>query len=132
MTEMALKRLAFVATKSSSFRSVWSVIIIIPLLILVLDSPRVIEILRFAAGALTTTLPVIGIAVLLIAYLKATGAETLVAEAFKGREVRMIILAALVGGLAPFCSCEVIPFIAGLLADGEYHLPYKVFPRWKH
>ena len=118
MTEMALKRLAFVATKSSSFRSIWSVIIIIPLLILVLDSPRVIEILRFAAGALTTTLPVIGIAVLLIAYHKATGAETLVAEAFKGREVRMIILAALVGGLAPFCSCEVIPFIAGLLAVG--------------
>ena len=30
----------------------------------------------------------------------------------------MIVLAALVGGLAPFCSCEVIPFIAALLALG--------------
>jgi uncharacterized membrane protein YraQ (UPF0718 family) len=30
----------------------------------------------------------------------------------------MILLAALFGGLAPFCSCEVIPFIAGLLAVG--------------
>ena len=30
----------------------------------------------------------------------------------------MIFLAALFGGLAPFCSCEVIPFIAGLLALG--------------
>lgn len=30
----------------------------------------------------------------------------------------MILLAALFGGLAPFCSCEVIPFIAGLLALG--------------
>jgi uncharacterized membrane protein YraQ (UPF0718 family) len=30
----------------------------------------------------------------------------------------MIIFAALFGGLAPFCSCEVIPFIAGLLAVG--------------
>ena len=30
----------------------------------------------------------------------------------------MIVLAALLGGLAPFCSCEVIPFIAGLLALG--------------
>jgi hypothetical protein len=30
----------------------------------------------------------------------------------------MIVLAALLGGLAPFCSCEVIPFIAALLAVG--------------
>ena len=30
----------------------------------------------------------------------------------------MIFLAALFGGLAPFCSCEVIPFIAALLAVG--------------
>ena len=30
----------------------------------------------------------------------------------------MIVLAALLGGLAPFCSCEVIPLIAGLLAVG--------------
>lgn len=42
----------------------------------------------------------------------------MVASAFQGREVRMIFLAALFGGLAPFCSCEVIPFIAGLLALG--------------
>ena len=30
----------------------------------------------------------------------------------------LIILAALMGGLSPFCSCAVIPFIAGLLALG--------------
>ncbi len=30
----------------------------------------------------------------------------------------MIVLAALFGGLAPFCSCQVIPFVAGLLALG--------------
>jgi len=42
----------------------------------------------------------------------------MVARAFVGRETRMILLAALFGGLAPFCSCEVIPFIAGLLALG--------------
>jgi hypothetical protein len=42
----------------------------------------------------------------------------MIGEAFKGRENRAIFLAALFGGLAPFCSCEVIPFIAGLLAVG--------------
>ncbi len=54
----------------------------------------------------------------MIGYLKASGAETVVAKAFEGRESRMIVFAALLGGLAPFCSCEVIPFIAGLLAVG--------------
>ena len=32
--------------------------------------------------------------------------------------MRMVIMAALLGGLSPFCSCEVIPFIAALLALG--------------
>ena len=30
----------------------------------------------------------------------------------------MIVMAALLGGLSPFCSCEVIPFVAALLAVG--------------
>jgi hypothetical protein len=50
-----------------------------------------------------------------------------VPEVFRGREIRMIILAALVGGLAPFCSCEVIPFIAGLLALGTPLAPIMAF-----
>ncbi len=60
----------------------------------------------------------IAIAVLMIAYLRATGAEAIVGKAFQGSQSRMIVLAALVGGLAPFCSCEVIPFVAALLAMG--------------
>jgi uncharacterized membrane protein YraQ (UPF0718 family) len=63
-------------------------------------------------------LPYIAFAVLLIAWLKAAGAESYVGKAFEGRETQAIVLAALFGGLAPFCSCEVIPFIAGLLAVG--------------
>ena len=44
----------------------------------------------------------IGFAVFMVAYLKASGEEGMVAEAFKGSPVRMVILAAMVGGLAPF------------------------------
>lgn len=73
---------------------------------------------EFAFKALLGTLPFIIFAVLAVAYLKATGAETLLAKAFEGRETRMIVMAALLGGLSPFCSCEVIPFIAALLAVG--------------
>ena len=75
-------------------------------------------ILTFVLGALAKTSIYIFLAVTLIATLKATGAEGVVAKSFQGNEVRMIILASLLGGLAPFCSCEVIPFIAALLAAG--------------
>jgi uncharacterized membrane protein YraQ (UPF0718 family) len=74
--------------------------------------------LDFAIRALAGTAPFIAFAVIAIAYLKATGAENLLARAFEGNPVRMIIMAALLGGLSPFCSCEVIPFIAALLAVG--------------
>ncbi len=69
-------------------------------------------------GNLASTGIFIAFAVLLIAYLRATGAEAIVGRAFQGREGRMIVMAAMLGGLAPFCSCEVIPFIAALLAMG--------------
>lgn len=83
-----------------------------------LDPGNLRQVAGFAAGALGATAPYILVAVLLLAWLKATGAERIIARAFEGRETRMIVLAALIGGLAPFCSCQVIPFVAGLLALG--------------
>ena len=98
--------------------SPWAVMALAFAAVAVLDAARLGAVASFAASALFGTLPYIVFAVLLIAGLKAAGAESVVAEAFKGRETRMILMAALFGGLAPFCSCEVIPFIAGLLAVG--------------
>ena len=99
-------------------RSIWLLVAAIPLLVLVFDRARLYELLQIASTELAGATPFILVAVLLIAYMKAAGAEGLIARAFAGRERRMIVLAALVGGLAPFCSCQVIPFIAGLLALG--------------
>lgn len=99
-------------------KSPWTIVVLVPVLVAIFDPANVIHTTTFSAKALLGTLPFIAFAVFLIAYLKAAGAEAMIAEAFKGREVRMIFLAALFGGLAPFCSCEVIPFIAGLLALG--------------
>lgn len=96
----------------------WLVIALIPLVLALFDPAQVWPMLRFAAGAIGHTAPFIVFAVLAVGYLKASGAESLLAKAFEGREVRMIALAALMGGLSPFCSCEVIPFIAALLAVG--------------
>jgi len=96
----------------------WAVVVIVPLLVFLLDRPNALPVTAFATNALVGTLPYILIAVIMIAWLKAAGAEAYVARAFEGRETRMIVFAALLGGLAPFCSCEVIPFIAGLLTMG--------------
>ncbi len=97
---------------------VWALVAFIPLLSFALDPDVGEDLVGFALDALVGTLPFIAFAVLAIASLKATGAEAVVARAFQGPELRMIVFAALVGGLAPFCSCEVIPFIAALLALG--------------
>ncbi|MCI4664234.1 MAG: permease [Neomegalonema sp.] len=94
------------------------VILAIPLGVIALDPDQFTKIMTLAGTSLARTAVYIAIAVGLLAYLKATGAESLVAQAFQGSITRMIMLGALVGGLAPFCSCEVIPFIAGLLALG--------------
>lgn len=96
----------------------WTLSVLILIAVAILDPGNFQAVISFAAGALAHTGQYILFAVLLLSYLKATGAETMVARAFVGRETRMIFLAALFGGLAPFCSCEVIPFIAGLLALG--------------
>ena len=98
--------------------SAWWLVLIIPLGVLLVDPAQLKSIIGFASAAFLSTLPYIVFAVVLIAWLKAAGAEATIARAFEGREGRMIIFAALFGGLAPFCSCEVIPFVAGLLAVG--------------
>ena len=97
---------------------VWLAVLAILAAVALLDPAQFRPSVSFTLGALAHTLPFIAFAVLAVAGLKATGADGLVARAFAGRESRMIVLAALVGGLAPFCSCEVIPFVAALLALG--------------
>jgi len=102
----------------TALKSPWTVSALVLAGVALFDPGNFAETLRFAAAALAGTAPYILFAVLLLAWLKAAGADVLVSRAFVGRETRMILLAALVGGLAPFCSCQVIPFIAGLLALG--------------
>ncbi|KAA8610292.1 permease [Salipiger aestuarii] len=96
----------------------WAASALVLVAVAIVEPPQVFPTLGFAIGALWHTLPFVLFAVAAVAYVKAAGAETLLAKAFEGRETRMIALATLLGGLSPFCSCEVIPFIAALLAVG--------------
>ncbi|MFQ5567101.1 MAG: permease, partial [Paracoccaceae bacterium] len=118
MTELVLQQAGAIWRHLRGWDRVWLLILAIPLALVALDPGRAGPVLSTAVRAFGGTVPFMAVAVGLIAWLKATGAEGIVTRAFVGRERRMIVLAALAGGLMPFCSCEVIPFIAALLAAG--------------
>ena len=86
--------------------------------LIISDRPAVLPVLGEMMDHFLGTLPFILFAVGAIGVLKATGAERLLDGAFQGHQIRMIFVGALIGGLSPFCSCEVIPFVAALLAAG--------------
>jgi len=81
----------------------------------------------FTLEALLNIFPFILLSVGLAAALKASGADQLVARAFAGRPVKAIAMAAVFGALSPFCSCGVIPLVAGLLAAGVPIAPVLAF-----
>lgn len=115
MTELLLTRPSLALRRMD--KALLAGLLIIAVLTIV-EPGQVFPIIGFALRALAHTAPFILFAVASVAYLKATGAETLLSKAFSGHMVRMILMGALLGGLSPFCSCEVIPFIAALLAMG--------------
>lgn len=79
--------------------------------------------LSFTGVALLHIAPWIAGSVALAAYAHASQAEQAIAKAFNGHPVRMLILAALLGAVSPFCSCGVVPLIAGLLGAGGPFAP---------
>ncbi|TQF84857.1 permease [Elioraea sp. Yellowstone] len=83
--------------------------------------------LGFLARALASIAPFLAVSVLVAGWAKATGADQQIARAFQGRETGAILAAAGLGALSPFCSCGVIPLIAGLLAAGVPIAPVMAF-----
>lgn len=118
MTALVIARANAAWSAVRSVETVWLLLILVPLVLFALDPDGAAEVLQIGGQSFLQTMPFIAVAVALIALLRATGAEGVIAGAFQGREVQMIVLGAFAGGVAPFCSCEVIPFIAMLLAAG--------------
>lgn len=77
--------------------------------------------------SLLSVAPFILLSVLLAAYIKATGLDQQIARAFSHSPVKSIFFAAFLGALSPFCSCGVIPIIAGLLVSGVPLAPVMAF-----
>lgn len=83
-----------------------------------LDTAQLPVSAKFMVLQFALVLPFLALAVGLAAYAKASNADRLIARAFSGHVAFMILMAALLGGLSPFCSCGVIPLIAALLTMG--------------
>lgn len=90
--------------------------------------PAHVPILLAETGkSLLSIAPWMALSVGLAAYASASHADRIIASAFSGHQARMVVLAALIGTASPFCSCGVIPLIAGLLASGVPLAPVMAF-----
>jgi hypothetical protein len=105
----------------------WLVVAATFALLLVLAPAQAARSALFTAESLWGVLPFLLLSVAIAACAKASGADNLIARAFHGRTVPMVVFAALMGALSPFCSCGVIPLIAALLAMGVPLAPVMAF-----
>ncbi|MCK0151495.1 permease [Marivita sp. S6314] len=99
-------------------QKVWLASGLILLIVALLAPSQARDSLAFISASLLHTAPYLLVSIAIAAWAVATGADNLIARAFTGSPALMIFLAALAGGLSPFCSCGVIPLIAALLTMG--------------
>ncbi len=96
-------------------------------LLAVLNRDQLWTSLIFTLNALVFIAPYFALAMGFAAFAKASGADALMVRAFSGRPLYAISAATLAGALSPFCSCGVIPLIAGMLAAGVPLAPVMAF-----
>ncbi len=77
-----------------------------------------LEIIRFVGNASWKVLPFFLLSMFLSVMVNMLDLTDAIRGAFAGREGLAVLLATAVGAFSPFCSCTVIPIIAGLLTSG--------------
>lgn len=102
-------------------------IVLIILAIALVQPEQLLPSLQFAGSALINIAPWLVLSICLAAYVSASRADRLIALAFTGKPTRMIIFAALIGAASPFCSCGVVPIVAGLIVAGVPLAPIMAF-----
>ena len=126
MNTLAIPRAALAVRTLSADRVVLACLAVLAFLTLA-DAPQLLASLTFTAKALLGISPFIALAVAIAAFAKASGADAHITRAFTGHRSRAVVLAALVGALSPFCSCGVVPLIAGMLRAGVPLAPVMAF-----
>lgn len=96
-------------------------------LLAVLNAEQAVASIRFVVHAYAFIAPFFLLSVLAAAGAKAAGLDRQVARAFHSRPLTAVFLAGLFGAFSPFCSCGVVPIIAGLLGAGVPLAPVMAF-----
>ena len=97
------------------------------LVIAVLDPNQLTESVMFIGEALRGIFIFLLASVLLASFAKTTGLDQQISMVLSGHPFKAIIVASLFGALSPFCSCGVVPIIAGLLMAGVPLAPVMAF-----
>ena len=87
----------------------------------------IIEIARFVVEAVLHVWPLFLISIVLSVLIRALKLDGVIRRAFNANVGTAILLATLVGAFSPFCSCTVVPVIAGLLLSGVPLAPIMAF-----
>ncbi len=87
----------------------------------------ILAILQFVSENVWATLPFFQISIALSVLVKQLKLEGMIRQAFANRMAVAILLATAVGAFSPFCSCTVVPVVAGLLASGVPLAPIMAF-----
>ena len=82
---------------------------------------------EFVTTAVLHTWPAFVISIVLSVLVRALKLDGAIKRAFQANVGLAIVLATFVGAFSPFCSCTVIPIIAGLLVSGVPLAPVMAF-----
>jgi len=126
MSTAELARRPFLA-RLRPFDRVWLAFLLILAGLALISPGQAGDSVVFTLASLWSVAPYLIASIAIAAYAQASGADALIARAFSGRGPALIVIAALIGGLSPFCSCGVIPLIAALLAMGVPLAPVMAF-----
>ncbi len=85
------------------------------------------EIFRFVGRAVWNVLPFFLLSIFLSVLINTLDMKEAIRRAFASRAGLAVLLATAAGAFSPFCSCTVIPVIAGLLASGVPLAPVMSF-----
>jgi len=85
------------------------------------------EIIFFVGNAAWKVLPFFLLSMFLSVMINMLDFKEAIRKAFAGREAIAVLLATAAGAFSPFCSCTVIPIIAGLLMSGVPLAPVMSF-----
>ena len=118
---------AVILKQARKFDRVVLAIIALTFVLVILNFDQAKASLNFTLDALVGISGFLLLSVSAAAFAKATGLDQQIAGVFSGNPIKAILAAAIFGAISPFCSCGVVPIIAGLLLAGVPLAPVMAF-----